>query len=259
MKKFTNLSSKERCLSKDKVEDWLTVCNPYMYPPIEMVDHILDSYTKKDYVDLFELLLGDMAVFPFFVMIHDEMDNESYFKVLGRVLKCETYSADERGLVSFFLNNPKRDSSLKHYMMEDEEVQKLKGLPEEITIFRGTTFNTIDGYSWTLDIKHAEFFAKRHNANANPIIVQGTCLKSDVIAFFTREDEIFISPENVLNYKTIRKVKDVDNNRDRSKLSIYLNVLEKLRGSEEYYELKCLAEITASKLHSQSPCSYPLL
>ena len=241
----------ERSLSKERVKEWLTICEFNRSPHPKTVENIYDNYVKNEFVDLFGIV-GDEAVFPFFVLIQNEMDDESYYKVLGRVLTCETYSADVKELMRFFLNNPNRNNSLKHNMMNEEELLKLDSLPEEISIFRGTRIESIGGYSWTLDVRHAEFFAKRHNNSRRyPIIVQGTCLKSDVIAFFSREDEIFISPEHVSNSKIIKFVKDVFNHSSNPKLSGHLNVLEKLRASKEYRELEYLAKKTVLNPNQQ--------
>jgi hypothetical protein len=82
--------------------------------------------------------------------------------------------------------------------MDASEQARLAELPSEITIYRGACPVSQEGFSWTLGIEQAQYFANRrlglgHNAS----ILTGTCKKRGVIAYFSREDEIFIDPKDV--------------------------------------------------------------
>ncbi|MNW36760.1 hypothetical protein D3C74_137790 [compost metagenome] len=85
----------------------------------------------------------------------------------------------------------KQDSinKLKKYMDKDNN----------IIIYRGINEHTNPhGYSWTLDIKKAEWFARRFFSDA-PSVISAKCYIGDVIAYITDrdEEEIVIHPDDV--------------------------------------------------------------
>ena len=76
----------------------------------------------------------------------------------------------------------------RHYLMDEEDDQILRSLPDEVTIYRGCQKRINEnGLSWTLDKSKAEFFAKRLGKNG--IILEKKISKSDIIAVFTSRGE----------------------------------------------------------------------
>ena len=86
--------------------------------------------------------------------------------------------------------------------MEDDEVATFTALPDTITVWRGVAHReAIEGMSWTVDKARAEWFAKRFagGEGRTPLLVEGTVLKRDVLAYFSNrnESEIVAFPEDV--------------------------------------------------------------
>jgi hypothetical protein len=72
-----------------------------------------------------------------------------------------------------------------HLMMDEEDTKFFNELPNTITIYRGGVDDK--GYSWTLDIEKAEWFANRFNFNYE--IFEKTINKSDAIAYLSDRNE----------------------------------------------------------------------
>ena len=77
--------------------------------------------------------------------------------------------------------------------------QKLKKLPDVVTIYRGgNTLSTPyqNARSWTLDIGVAIFFARRRGESSG-YIVKAEIDKADIIEVFPAEKEVIVDPRNV--------------------------------------------------------------
>ena len=76
----------------------------------------------------------------------------------------------------------------RHYLMDEEDDQILRSLPDEVTIYRGCQKGINEnGLSWTLDKSKAEFFAKRLGKDG--IVLEKKISKLDIIAVFTGRNE----------------------------------------------------------------------
>jgi len=76
----------------------------------------------------------------------------------------------------------------RHYMMNEEDDQLLRSLPEEVTIYRGCQKGLNEkGLSWTLDKSKAEFFANRFSKKG--IILEKKIPKSEIVALLTVRGE----------------------------------------------------------------------
>jgi hypothetical protein len=84
--------------------------------------------------------------------------------------------------------------------MTEEEREFLKGLPEEVTIYRGFNYRSTieepsydpkhDGISWTLSRKTAQWFADRFDGGGE--VLEKTIKKSEIFAYLKdrQEEEI---------------------------------------------------------------------
>jgi hypothetical protein len=73
-------------------------------------------------------------------------------------------------------------------MMNEEDDQFLRSLPEEVTIYRGCQEGLNEnGLSWTLDKSKAEFFANRFGKKG--IILERKIPKSEIVALLTVRGE----------------------------------------------------------------------
>lgn len=85
----------------------------------------------------------------------------------------------------------------RNCLMTESERSYLKGLPDEVQIYRGMSFQEAKsknyGVSWTLDETVAEFFAYKHPdkymSNDEKTVVSKVIPKSEIIAYFEDRKE----------------------------------------------------------------------
>lgn len=179
----------------------------------EITVTIKNLYHSRNFEGLF-LLLGDLEKFPCFLILREEMDDITYFRLLGNALTSECYAGEFPDFTRALLTE--RPLSSRHHLMDVSEQVYLAGLPSEITIYRGVCPAAQKGFSWTLDKERAQRFANRYlDLGGDAGILAGTCKKENVIAYFSREEEVFIDPKDVQKCALIqllsgnRKVKEV--------------------------------------------------
>lgn len=89
----------------------------------------------------------------------------------------------------------------KEILMDPDEYQIYKDIPERIKVYRGLQKNAeVSALSWTLDRNVAEWFATRFH-NQDPKIAEGWINKSAVLAYFDgrNEKEIVLDPKACKN------------------------------------------------------------
>lgn len=101
-------------------------------------------------------------------------------------------------------NTPDHDRSI---FMEGDELATLDALPDVITVWRGVAHqSSVSGMSWSIDKEKAEWFARRWGGSGDrqPILVEGTIAKDDVLAYFSNrgESEIVAFPDSITFVKT---------------------------------------------------------
>jgi hypothetical protein len=89
------------------------------------------------------------------------------------------------------------------HLMDAEELAVFESLPDEVTIYRGTSGMTRGkaryGMSWTRDPGWAAWFANRFAfGDQAPLVLKATVSKNNVFAYFSQEDEIVVRPGRVL-------------------------------------------------------------
>jgi hypothetical protein len=162
--------------------------------PEELFRVAKEAYSSKKFDQLF-CLVGSQARIWLFIELEDEMDDTTYFRYLGKILTF-TYVSFDPDLFKYLLNPRRRDLTLRNSMMSKEELDTFTQLPSEVTIFRGNVEGKEAGFSWSLSKDVALPFARRHFPHPGQLLM-GTCLKSKIIAYFSREEEIFIDPRDV--------------------------------------------------------------
>jgi hypothetical protein len=94
----------------------------------------------------------------------------------------------------------------KEYLMTANERQALAKLPDELTVYHGTSLDAEQlGWSWSVDYYSSLNFARKRFDG--PRVVRGRCSKVDVVAYFPEydEEEIVIDPDRVRNkYSLVR-------------------------------------------------------
>lgn len=93
----------------------------------------------------------------------------------------------------------KADVPQRYCVMTNKERKALRDLPTSIPIWRGVQHrDAISGMSWTINRDKAIWFAKRWSGQ-NPLLIEATILKKDVLAYFSsrNESEIVVDPTNL--------------------------------------------------------------
>ena len=76
-----------------------------------------------------------------------------------------------------------------------------ESLSDEVTVYRGCYSKSVNGISWTTDLRVAEGFAHGHRGIRvpDPVIAEGKISKSDIFAVFCgrQESEVLCAPEIV--------------------------------------------------------------
>jgi hypothetical protein len=141
----------------------------------------LGSWNYNQYVFLHERPYRVEA----FKKIQKQLGDVGYWRLLTQVwVDTENQYA--------YLNDWKKllasDRRDRHYMMNEEDDQALRSLPEEVTIYRGCQKGLNEnGLSWTLDKSKAEFFANRFGKKG--IILERKIPKSEIVALLTVRGE----------------------------------------------------------------------
>ena len=85
--------------------------------------------------------------------------------------------------------------------MDEEEKKKYDSLPEYFTVYRGA--RDPDGYSWTLDVEKARWFASRWGQDLSVFSKKVNKLEDTVAYFNSRnEEEILLNEDHhYVNYE----------------------------------------------------------
>ena len=85
------------------------------------------------------------------------------------------------------------DEPLKQrkYLMTDQEIEALEGLPDVVTVYRGCFKNNKHGLCWTLDRATAEKFPTQHRYRQNdqPLLIQASIRRDLILALFLDRNE----------------------------------------------------------------------
>jgi len=147
---------------------------------------------------LFGIGVDSFNRFQTFIKLIPKLKGKSYWYALRNSYDMSDnlfeYSAIVKGC--FLKDEPQREC-----LMQSNEMEYLKNLPEQITIYRGMTENELKqksfGCSWTLEKDIAEFFANTYQRNfatkhLKKIVHEMNINKSEVIAFFNNRNEFEI-------------------------------------------------------------------
>jgi hypothetical protein len=133
-----------------------------------------------------------------FAKLAKKLPDAEYWKCLGELyIYTENIWQRKRQLARLFAS----DRPDRKQLMSAYERRYLASISNRLTIFRGSHSKSVQGWSWTLDEKKAQWFAKRLErlGFGIPRVATGKAKKSDVIAYFSRrnEKEIVIDPSKI--------------------------------------------------------------
>jgi hypothetical protein len=156
---------------------------------------MIDIIEKKKWQKLLLDFAGEYQL-AVFLVIQDRLTPKTYWKLLGEVLKSETYIADFQYEILLLVNNSHKNINLRDRMMSPRD-RKIFANENRNYIFRGCTKKSIMRFSWTLDLGEALKFAARNPGTSYVYMAEFD--KKDVIAFYESESEIFIAPRDLKN------------------------------------------------------------
>ena len=170
-KKDLRLSLRE---SKKPFDILYMVNRPYRF---EFLKAVLNLLSKEDFSELF----AD-------VWVYNEGTNH-------------TPAFTQKELAELF------SSCDPEYLMNEEELEVFRNLPDELTIYRGVAQrreNNVQVFSWTLSKDRAEWFSRRPAGpclppRTNGVVYQANIEKEHIFAYFAREEEIIVNPPKLYN------------------------------------------------------------
>ena len=133
-----------------------------------------------------------------------ELSDAEYWHFLGQVYQDTECLYPHRVVLDVLLGSarPNRES-----IMDANERRALAVLPDEFPVYRGHIGRNARGWSWTLDLNKARWFAGQFPPSLQgirPKVTSGIVKKADVVALFLGRDEleIVVSPNRVRKTKT---------------------------------------------------------
>lgn len=151
----------------------------------------------KDYFRLLFKELESHERIDAFLRIEGAMREPHRWAVFGLVwMRAETLYASRSSLDAFLRRGP---SPFRRLMMDREDRMALARMPERIKVWRGCWAGNLDGWSWSLDRRKAEWFAHRYPVDGKPLLAAGEVARDEVVAFVSGrgESEIVADPAKV--------------------------------------------------------------
>ncbi len=140
----------------------------------------------------------------FFKLTHLCLNADDYSESLARIWTTVEHpnldiNVRPKEFIKYFC------SACKEKLMDEAEYQAYMKLPDKITVYRGINdYGSVDGLSWTVDIKKAIWFATR--MENNPRLFKGVIAKEYVFAYFLGRGE----SELVVDYTKLSDVEEID-------------------------------------------------
>lgn len=123
-----------------------------------------------------------------FIKVQRFMSDSDYWELLGQAWIDSENIPQNPGLWYELLGS---DRPERECIMDDDEREALAAAPDHLVVFQGHTTRRDDGWSWTLSLATAEWFAERFARleGGRPRVTTAIASKVDVIAYFTRRNE----------------------------------------------------------------------
>lgn len=130
-----------------------------------------------------------------FTAIEGNLEDAEYWELLARIWTDSENIRQNPEVWEGFLRS---ERPAREQMMNAEERAVLDGMADEFTVYQGHTTARDDGWSWTLNLKTAEWFARRFAEleDSKPVVTTAKVFKADVTAYLNRrnESEIIVDP-----------------------------------------------------------------
>lgn len=138
--------------------------------------------------------------YTFFKYIKNYLTEEDYGELLraswvGSENPNQDVNVSVRESVRYFKKADKK------HLMEKEEREYLKNLPDEVKVYRGVSVGREpNGLSYTDNLAMADWFSHRYDReDEKGYILEGTVKKENILAYFESENELVIDPRDIEN------------------------------------------------------------
>lgn len=162
---------------------------------IDKLMNLINSFKSMDFSQKFYIIPERFRLEFILKNIERIPDVYKYF--------IEAYSLSDYGFEKLNLNLFSRIFSYKSLEDKNLTLNKLKDLPDIITVYRGIGDKSLkDGYSYTLNYDVARFFAFRLSYNSDYVeILEAKVKKSDIIEYIDErnEEELLILPDKLFD------------------------------------------------------------
>ena len=156
----------------------------------------------RSYFDIFALVAKAYKS-AFLLYSFPYLDKQDLGKYLKEVwISCDYVNIDKNISRSKYSSLFKKAD--KHTLMDDEEYEVFKNMPETIILYRGvnkTSNHPIDGMSWTRNFEIAVWFAKRLS-NQDEVVYVLNVPKEYVLAYFSYEEEYVVDYQYLKEHKS---------------------------------------------------------
>lgn len=181
----------------------LALHHPFFYAPVIHLDRCAHLHRDIETMEaLAAELLGDGNVHDF-VLCHTKPFQVAAFRKalrkLGAKIKDRDYWVTLRAVYELASNpsahwftfkrwfsSRRRD---REYLMEPEERDLFRRLPDSFPVYRGYSRFRGKGFSWTLDRRVADWFAHRRADLGQPRVITGVARRDDVLALLESAGE----------------------------------------------------------------------
>ena len=143
-----------------------------------------------------------------FLEFREELTDKEYWSILGNIWSDSENLWQYKIIIEYILN---ADRPGREEMMDADEQEFLKSLPEEFVVYRGHQVKNRLGHSWSLSYWKAKWFAQRFYSKKCSV-AQAIVSKKDIIAVLLNrgEFEIVVSPTKLKNITTVTKSRRPD-------------------------------------------------
>lgn len=133
-------------------------------------------------------------------------DHAVFWEVLGRLWVLSESLYRDEPYIRAMLTPERLASPDRRHMMEPDDEVVLNLMPDPIPVYRGCWAGNAAGWSYTVDREKAKWFANRCAMDGQPLLLEGSVAKADVLAYlYSRgESELVIPPERVTIARRVR-------------------------------------------------------
>jgi hypothetical protein len=142
-----------------------------------------------------------------FKQIAKHMSDEQYWDLLSNIWR-DSENIRERPKVWERLLRSNRPG--REHMMDEEEREQLAAMDDTIEVFQGHTDERDDGWSWTIQLETAQWFAYRFAdfEHATPVVSYGVVDKDNVVAYLTGRNEAeILVPRSAVKITGVKPLK----------------------------------------------------